>query len=181
MKRELGLLSATNLVINSIIGAGIFISPAVVLKYSGSVGVCLIIWVVAGIISLLGKYKIMTCLYIIPNAVLLSLFLAGALAYSELATVVRQSGGGYIFLLQSYGPLHRFWGPLPATIFGLLEVLVLAPAASAIFSLTSAEYLIQLVLKFICINTDHLTWVTRLIAISEICKYDFICNFISIF
>lgn len=55
MKRKIGLFSASNFIIGTIIGSGIFISPYSVLKYSGSVGLCLIIWAVAGVICLLGK------------------------------------------------------------------------------------------------------------------------------
>lgn len=57
LKRELNLLSACNLIISSIIGTGIFVSPSAILSYSGSVGLSLVIWVISGILSLLGKYK----------------------------------------------------------------------------------------------------------------------------
>lgn len=36
------------------IGSGIFVSPAFALQYSGSVGMCLVVWTVCGIVSLLG-------------------------------------------------------------------------------------------------------------------------------
>lgn len=54
LKRELGLFSAVNLILGVMIGSGIFVSPASALEYSGSVALCLIIWTVSGIISLLG-------------------------------------------------------------------------------------------------------------------------------
>lgn len=54
LKRELGLFSAVNLVINITIGAGIFVSPAIVYRFTGSVALCLIMWVVAGVMSLIG-------------------------------------------------------------------------------------------------------------------------------
>lgn len=54
LKRELGLFSAVNLILGVMIGSGIFVSPSSALEHSGSVGLCLIIWTVSGIISLLG-------------------------------------------------------------------------------------------------------------------------------
>lgn len=54
LKRELGLFSAINLILGVMIGSGIFVSPASALEHSGSVALCLIIWTVSGIISLLG-------------------------------------------------------------------------------------------------------------------------------
>lgn len=55
LKRELGLFSAVNLILGVMIGSGIFVSPAAALAYSGSVGLCLVIWTLSGIIALLGK------------------------------------------------------------------------------------------------------------------------------
>lgn len=54
LKRELGLFSAVNLILGVMIGSGIFVSPAAALEHSGSVGLCLVIWTLSGIISLLG-------------------------------------------------------------------------------------------------------------------------------
>lgn len=54
-KRNIGLLAAVNIIISVMIGSGIFVSPTAALRYSGSVGFCLIVWVVCGGISLLGK------------------------------------------------------------------------------------------------------------------------------
>lgn len=54
LKRELGLFSAVNLILGVMIGSGIFVSPAAALEYSGSVGLCLVIWTLSGVISLLG-------------------------------------------------------------------------------------------------------------------------------
>lgn len=57
LKREIGLFSAVNLILGVMIGSGIFISPAAALLHSGSIGLCLIIWIISGIISLLGGFR----------------------------------------------------------------------------------------------------------------------------
>lgn len=55
LKRNIGLLSATNIIIGVMIGSGIFVSPTAALRYAGSIWCCLIVWIVCGVISLLGK------------------------------------------------------------------------------------------------------------------------------
>ncbi|GIY99508.1 y+L amino acid transporter 2 [Caerostris extrusa] len=54
VKRELGLGSAVVMTLGSIVGAGLFISPKGVLMCTGSVGMSLVVWSVAGIISMIG-------------------------------------------------------------------------------------------------------------------------------
>lgn len=55
LKRNIGLLSAVNIIIGVMIGSGIFVSPTAALKYSGSIGLCLTIWAICGVVSLLGN------------------------------------------------------------------------------------------------------------------------------
>ncbi|GAB0089843.1 b(0,+)-type amino acid transporter 1 [Sergentomyia squamirostris] len=120
LKREMGLLAAVNIIIGVMIGSGIFVSPTAALKYSGSVGMCLVVWAVCGVISLIG-----------------------ALCFAELGTVVPRSGAEYAYLLESFGRLHKFWGPLPAFICAWIYVVVLRPAEIAVIVLTFSEYSIQ--------------------------------------
>lgn len=54
LKRGIGLMGAVNIIIGVMIGSGIFVSPTNALKYSGSIGFCLVVWGVCGVISLLG-------------------------------------------------------------------------------------------------------------------------------
>lgn len=54
-QRTIGLMAAVNIIISVMIGSGIFVSPTAALRYSGSIGFCLVVWVACGFISLLGK------------------------------------------------------------------------------------------------------------------------------
>lgn len=60
-KVELGkkvtLLRGISIIIGTIIGAGIFISPKGILKHSGSVGVSLLVWIACGVLSLFGELE----------------------------------------------------------------------------------------------------------------------------
>ncbi|XP_063699556.1 b(0,+)-type amino acid transporter 1-like [Culicoides brevitarsis] len=120
LKRHLGLLAAVNVIISVMIGSGIFVSSTAALKYSGSIGLCLIIWTACGVVSFLG-----------------------ALCFAELGTLVQRSGADYAYLLEGMRKLHKFWGPLPAFICAWVFVLFLRPAEVAVIILTFAEYTVQ--------------------------------------
>ncbi|KAK2585743.1 hypothetical protein KPH14_010354 [Odynerus spinipes] len=120
LKRELGLFSAVSIILAVMIGSGIFVSPTSALERSGSVGLCLIVWVTCGLLSLLG-----------------------ALAFAELSTVVPRSGAEYAYFMEAYGPLHRYAGQIPAFICSWVYVMLLRPAEVAVVILTFAEYGVQ--------------------------------------
>lgn len=149
LKRELGLFSAINLILAVMIGSGIFVSPASALQHSGSVAMCIIIWAVCGVISLLG-----------------------ALAFAELGTVVQRSGAEYAYFMDSFGPLHPFWGNLPAFLASWIYVVVLRPAEVAVIVLTFAEYFCQPILDALCIKDfiigDHLKKLVAILALGTI-------------
>ncbi|CAG9821866.1 unnamed protein product, partial [Phaedon cochleariae] len=133
LKRELGLFSAINFILAIMIGSGIFVSPASALKYSGSVGMCLVVWTACGMISLLG-----------------------ALAYSELGTLVPRSGSEYAYFVDSFGPLHKFWGNLPAFVYSWIMIVVIRPAEIAVLVLTFSQYLCQPILDAFCLADEEL-------------------------
>lgn len=85
MKRELGLLDATMLVVGSMIGSGIFIVSADITRNVGSAGWLIIIWVLTGVITLMA-----------------------ALSYGELSAMYPKAGGQYIYLRESYNKLIAF-------------------------------------------------------------------------
>ncbi|KAK3372991.1 amino acid permease-domain-containing protein [Lasiosphaeria ovina] len=53
-KRQIGIVSATFLIVNRVIGTGIFATPGTILALSGSVGLSLFIWVTGMLIALAG-------------------------------------------------------------------------------------------------------------------------------
>lgn len=93
LKREMGLIAAINVILGVMIGSGIFISPQAALQYSGSIGACLVVWILCGIISLLG-----------------------ALCFAELGTIVPRSGAEYAYLIEAFAKTNKFWGPLPSFV-----------------------------------------------------------------
>lgn len=54
MKKELGLMDGVAIIVGVIVGSGIFVSPKGVLLHAQSVGLSLIVWVLSGVLSMVG-------------------------------------------------------------------------------------------------------------------------------
>src|SRR5436853_3125897 len=128
--RGLGLLDATMIVIGSMIGSGIFIVSAESSRLVGAPGWLLLAWIVGGLLTI-----------------------TGALCCAELATMMPQAGGVYVFLRQAYGPSLGFlfgWtlflviqtGTIAAVAIGFATFTgVFAPAIAADHYLVSPIHL----------------------------------------
>ncbi|XP_029901600.1 b(0,+)-type amino acid transporter 1 [Myripristis murdjan] len=110
LQKDVGLVSGVSLIVGTMIGSGIFISPKAVLLYSGAVGPCLLVWTGCGVLSTLG-----------------------ALCYAELGTMITKSGGEYPYLLEAFGSIVAY-------LYSWTTVMVLKPSSFAIISLSFAEY-----------------------------------------
>ena len=110
LRRTLGTTDLTLLVIGNVIGSGIFIVPSVVLRQSGgSVPVASAVWLVAGLLSLMG-----------------------ALSYGELSSMDRKSGGLYAFIRDGFGAFPAFlYGWTLFFVIGAGTIATLAVAASS--------------------------------------------------
>jgi APA family basic amino acid/polyamine antiporter len=109
--RQLGLYSATALVISNMIGTGIFTTTGFLAGQLGSPSLVLIIWLVGACFAL-----------------------AGAFCYSELGINFPASGGEYVYLTKAYGPTWGFMSGWVSFFAGFS-----APIAAA--SLAFSDYL----------------------------------------
>ncbi|HYK41778.1 MAG TPA: amino acid permease, partial [Thermoanaerobaculia bacterium] len=114
LRRELGTFDATMVVVGGIIGAGIFVNPAVVASRLPSAGLVLAAWVVGGAIAL-----------------------AGALVFAELAAAIPLAGGEYVYLREAYHPLVAF-------LFGWASLLLIQGGGIAVVAITFGEYALRL-------------------------------------
>ena len=83
--RQLGIVSATALVVSNMIGTGIFTTTGFLASDLGSAGIIFLIWVAGAVCAL-----------------------AGAFCYSELGVNFPSSGGEYVYLTRAYGPTWGF-------------------------------------------------------------------------
>src|SRR5262249_56705547 len=107
-QKRLGLFDATMLVAGAMIGSGIFIVSADISRDVGSAGWLLGVWILTGIITLMG-----------------------ALSYAELAAMMPHAGGQYVYLREAYSPLWGFlygWTVFPVVQNRLIAALSLALA-----------------------------------------------------
>lgn len=55
LKAKMSLLNGCTVIVGSIIGSGIFVSPTGVLMHTGSVNMALIVWVASGLFSMVSE------------------------------------------------------------------------------------------------------------------------------
>ncbi len=114
--RTLRLRDLLLLFIGSVIGSGIFLTPGLIFRQlDGSVGLSLLVWLVGGVLSLLG-----------------------ALTYAELAACNPEAGGLYCFIRDGFGRL-------PAFLYGWCLFLVIASGSVAALARAFSRYLSEII------------------------------------
>lgn len=111
----LGLFSTIMLVIGGVIGSGIFKKPAVMASQLGSPEILLLVWVLAGVITLFG-----------------------ALTNAEIAGLIPETGGQYVYFEKMYGPFFAF-------LYGWAVFAVIQTGSIAAVAYVFAEYSTQFV------------------------------------
>ncbi|MFI5185888.1 MAG: APC family permease [Chitinophagales bacterium] len=110
LQKTIGLWSATSIVIGCIIGSSIFMKPATMAGQLGSPYLLIIVWIVAGVISVFG-----------------------AMAFAELGTMFPETGGQFVYLRKTYGDFIAY-------LYGWGSMAVINTAAIAAIAFVCAEY-----------------------------------------
>ena len=113
LPRRLGLWTAVAVLVGSVIGSGIFRSPAAIADRVPSPLWMLVVWAAGGLFAL-----------------------CGALTLAEIGGAFPRTGGIYVYLREG-------WGRLPAFLFGWSELVVIRAAALGAISTTFAEYFLR--------------------------------------
>lgn len=110
LKKELGIVGGISLVIGTMIGSGIFLSPQSILSNAETVGASLVIWAGCGVLATLS-----------------------AISYIELGLMIKKSGGEYNYLKEAFGDAIGF-------VFAWTSILISKPSSFAIIAIGFAQY-----------------------------------------
>ena len=116
LSRILSFRDLVLLIVGTVIGSGIFLVPGAVLKQVGnSVPLGLSVWLIGGVLSLLG-----------------------ALTYGELSAMKPQAGGLYVYIRDCFGPFLAF-------LFGWTLFLVISSGSIATLAVAFSNYLAEFI------------------------------------
>lgn len=110
LRREMNLFDALMIVMGAMIGSGIFIVSADIARTVGSAGLLLLVWLITGVVTVVG-----------------------ALSYGELAGMMPHAGGLYVFLREAYNPLIGF-------LYGWTTFLVIQTGTIAAVGVAFAKF-----------------------------------------
>ncbi len=113
LQRKFGTWTATFVVLASMVGTGILVSPGYMMLTLGHPLLILGLWIVGGLMAL-----------------------CGALCVAELAAAYPQSGGEYIYLREAYGPLPAFLSGWTSFLLGFSAPLAVSAFVAASYLLT---------------------------------------------
>ncbi len=111
LARDLGITSATTIVIGGIIGSGIFGAPAGIAQALGNPGLFMSVWFIGGLMGF-----------------------TGALCFAELGAMMPRSGGQLVYLLEAFPPVVGF-------LYGWMEVVLIQSAGLAAIAVVCVSYL----------------------------------------
>src|SRR5688572_2019462 len=112
LRRSLGFTDLVLITMGTVIGSGIYLVPSLVLRQTGEqTSLAFAVWVVAGVLSLLG-----------------------ALTYAELGAMRPEAGGLYAYIRDAFGPL-------PAFLYGWASFVVIASGSIAALAVAFSNYL----------------------------------------
>lgn len=141
LKREIGLFSATILVIANMVGTGIFTTSGFIMEELGNPQAMLLCWLVGGVFAL-----------------------CGALCYGELGAMFPRAGGEYVFLRESFGKGMGFLSGWISLIVGFSAPIAAASIAFAtyFFRILPVSFSVKLTAPFLEIGILAISPITIL-------------------
>ena len=148
-KPSLRLLDATMIVAGSMIGSGIFIVSADIVRNVGSAGWLITVWFITGFMTV-----------------------TAAVSYGELSAMFPKAGGQYVYLKEAYNPLTAFlygW-----SFFAVIQTATIAAVAVAFSKFTAylvpelSESHVLFDLEFITISPAQLLAIVIIILLTYI-------------
>jgi len=135
MRRDFGLSTATYVVIASMVGTGILVSPGYMMVSLNNYTAIFGLWILGGLLAL-----------------------CGALCVAELAAALPRAGGEYVYLREAYGPMPAFLCGWTSFFLGFSAPLAVASYIAALYILTpfglggkEAGHLVQVTAAFIIV------------------------------
>ena len=135
LQRRFGLSTATYVVIASMVGTGILVSPGYMMASLQNYPIIFGLWALGGLLAL-----------------------CGALCVAELAAALPRAGGEYVYLREAYGPMPAFLSGWTSFFLGFSAPLAVAGYIAALYLLTpfgvtqnETGHLIQIVAAIIII------------------------------
>ena len=125
LRKELSLIHGVGLIVGTIIGSGIFISPNGVLQEAGSYGMALVMWVIGGLLAT-----------------------GGGLCLCELGNFVKKSGCEYAYIKEGFSFNNRncyvtILGDVLSFLFTWTSIFCIRPMSIAIQMITFGTYVVK--------------------------------------
>ncbi len=140
LKKSISLFSACAIIVGTIIGSGIFVIPSGIVNYSGSFSVAILVWLLSGVIALIGAYS-----------------------YCELGTMIKTAGGDYAYINEAYGSLYSF-------LYTWMMVFITIPSYNAFSAYTIGEYLVKMFSPNCNDSDDKNALSIKLVSVAILCK-----------